>query len=137
MSIIFVNARCLSKYDYTGIDYLDMEGDCIMENPNLDLQKLNREVAKWVGLEYCYSCKVYFLGKYCKGREVNFIHDPALLLRLMIKREDWRELRIALNDNSYAAAMTYNDYIPTRYVVDNETGLLLIKVAEWKDKTTP
>lgn len=114
-----------------------------------DLQKLNREVVKWLGLcwhemkenpAYRYderACHALCscgepVFQWCdwKHSNPNYILHPEELLREMMKREDWS------GDNGFQQTITPCDSyccIDPDYITD-QTGLLLMKVGEWMRK---
>ena len=116
---------------------------------NDDLQKLNKEVAEWLGVEgedhavslrpdsdYCRICGVHRR----QHRELsNYILHPVDLLREMMKRKDWVKFHSligteeAIDINPQGKSTLINAEIRIIYITD-QTGLLLIKVWEWMRK---
>lgn len=121
-----------------------------------DLQKLNREVAEWLGMCWheseltalgCPTNNPIFFPCYkCGSRDdnPNFILHPEELLRGLAKREDWERFIIYIEGDCLG---DYQDpmYNPRRYKIDtyyvtNQTGILLRNVGEypgfkeWREK---
>jgi len=125
-----------------------------------NLQKLNRDVAGWLGTWHRHThwetttdrvkrqvcmcgAHVYvdLFEKHCVKNNPDYITNPADLLREMLKREDWVQFANAIGCIIYDLVFTKDTVelvscqwtIPTIYITDKTDGLLLIKVGEWME----
>lgn len=82
--------------------------------------------------------------KHAASSNPNYILHPVDLLREMMKRDDWHSLKPANGqDEGFSSMIGEWDYprnevpcfsIEIDYITDNQTGLLLLKAAEWMRK---
>lgn len=81
-----------------------------------DLQKLNRDVAAWLGLP----------------ESTNLILHPEELLRELVKREYWETFCWMLTDKSPSNIIVPPDLVKWALeLVADQSGLLVRKVGEW------